>query len=89
MDGSKNNLKRGIMIKNFVRMEVQVAGKDYYFMADQDSTTGPVKEALCHFIKIIGQIEDQAKAALDQKKPAVSEEESPDIQLEEPIEEVS
>jgi len=48
-----------------------------------------IKEALCQFMKFVGQIEDQVKAQIDQSAPPVNSDVAPatDIQSvsEEPI----
>ena len=77
------------MLKNIVRLEHIVADKAFHFHCDHDASTTMIKEALCQFMKFVGQIEDQVKAQIDQSAPPVNSDVAPatDIQSvsEEPI----
>ncbi len=79
------------MIKNLVRIEQEISEKVFHFLCDHDADTKIIKEALCQFLKIIGQIEDQVKAneAQQQSEAPVPEQPVPDIQPVEPVQEVS
>lgn len=74
------------MLKNIVRLEHTIADKSFHFLSDHDASTTAIKEALCQFLKFVGQIEDQAKAYQEQQKAEnpVAEQSVPDIQPEEP-----
>lgn len=50
------------MLKNITQLEHIVAGKVFHFMCEMDSELPAVKEALCQFLKFVGNIEDQHKA---------------------------
>lgn len=73
------------MIKNLVCLEHEIAGKKFCFIADLNSTTGPVKEALCHFLMVVGQIEDQAKADAERiKAEQEAHQQVTEVKVEEP-----
>ncbi len=57
------------MLKNIVRLEHTVADKLFHFHCDHDASTGMIKEALCQFLKFVGQIEDQVRAQSEQSDP--------------------
>lgn len=50
------------MLKNIIKLEHKIEGRDYQFLGDNDSPLAHVKEALFQFLKYVGQIEDQARA---------------------------
>ena len=50
------------MLKNVIQLEHQVGDKVYHLMCDNDSPLADVKDALCQFMKYVGNIEDQVKA---------------------------
>lgn len=50
------------MLKNLSGLEYKGAQKIYHFMCDQDSPLNEIKDALFHFTKYVGQIEDAIKA---------------------------
>ncbi len=56
------------MLKNIVKLEFQVAEKIYQFICDNDSPLEHVKEALFQCQKLVGQMEDNAKAQIEAKK---------------------
>lgn len=56
------------MLKNLVKLEHIVANKAIHLLCDNDAPLASVKEALCQFLKYIGQIEDQVKAQQEQAK---------------------
>lgn len=56
------------MIKNFSRIEYKIGNRNYEFVCEMDSPFVEIREALFHFIKQIGQIEDYAKAQELEKK---------------------
>ncbi len=56
------------MLKNVIKLETVVNGKAFTFISDDQPTSIDIKEALFHFIKFIGQIEDQAKAQQEAAK---------------------
>lgn len=56
------------MLKNVVELEYKVAEKTGRFILDNDTPTAAAKEMCLAFLKIIGQIEDAAKAQQDAAK---------------------
>lgn len=56
------------MIKNISRLEAIIDGKVCHFTCDCDTSTVIVKEALFQFLKCIGQLEDAAAKAQQQKQ---------------------
>ncbi len=60
------------MLKNIVKLEVQVAEKMYCFLCDNDSPIDHVKEAIFQITKIVGDIEANLIAAKKEQeaKPA-------------------
>lgn len=68
------------MLKNIIKLELQVAEKTYQFLCDNDSPIEHIKEVLFQLQKYIGQCEDNAKAQL-----AAQEEEK--VQEDQPIKE--
>jgi ABC-type glycerol-3-phosphate transport system substrate-binding protein len=50
------------MLKNISQLEYVIAGKVFHFACDMDSELHLVKEALCQFMKFVGNIEDQLQA---------------------------
>ena len=51
------------MLKNVSRLEHVVNDKFYHLLCDSDSPISDVKDALFQFLKYIGNVEDQIKAA--------------------------
>jgi len=65
------------MIKSIAGLKYVIGNREFHFYCDNDSPTTEVKEAFFHFLKVIGQIEDNAKAAraeAENKVPEVEEE---------------
>ncbi len=67
------------MLKNISQLEVKIAEKIYHLTCDNDSPLEHVKEALCQFLKYVGNIEDQIKASQSKVEPIsdVNEESKP------------
>ena len=56
------------MLKNISKLECIIENKTYNFLCDTDASLTHVKEALFQFLKYVGQVEDQVKAAQAQIK---------------------
>lgn len=56
------------MLKNITRLEHTIGDKVYHFTCDSDSPLPHVKEALFQFLKDVGNIEDQTRAAQEALK---------------------
>jgi hypothetical protein len=56
------------MLKQISQLECVIADKIYQFTCSPDSSIEHVKEALFQFLKFVGQIEDNAKAAQEVQK---------------------
>ncbi len=56
------------MIKNLTQLEFMIADKVYHFVCAPDAPLEHVKEALCQFIKYVGQVQDQVSAMEAAKK---------------------
>lgn len=56
------------MLKNISKLECKVNERTFQFLCDGESLVGEVKEALFQFLKFVGEIEDKAKAAQEQKE---------------------
>jgi hypothetical protein len=61
-----------MILKNITKLEIEIAGKMYHLLCDQDSPIEHVKESLFQFLKYVGQIEDaikqQAQKSAEEKK---------------------
>jgi hypothetical protein len=58
------------MIKNITTIRFSVNGKDHVYHCELDATTAECKEALFQMQKVIGLIEDNAKAVtVEEEKP--------------------
>jgi hypothetical protein len=51
------------MLKNISRLEHLIADRVYHFTCDMDAPLNDVKEAAVVFLRYIGMVEDQVKAA--------------------------
>lgn len=69
------------MLKNLARLEHVIGERAYHLFCDQSSPIHEIKEALCEFLKFVGNIEDQVK----QQQASTQTESVPDI---EPLEKV-
>ena len=56
------------MYRNISQLELTIADKLYTFVCHVDAPIEHIKEALFHFTKYVGNIEDQQKAAIAQKQ---------------------
>jgi hypothetical protein len=65
------------MLKNIIKFEMQVAGKVYHFLCDNDSTLNDIKLSIFELSKIVAQVEEGMKAAQEQAK--AQEQATPDI----------
>lgn len=50
------------MIKNISRLEHKIGDRVYQVLCDTESPLAELKEALCQFLKFVGQVEDHVKA---------------------------
>jgi hypothetical protein len=50
------------MLTECIRLECKVNDKSHFYLVNRDVSTVEAKEALVQFLKMIGQIEDNAKA---------------------------
>lgn len=50
------------MLKNKSQLEFSLGSKVYHFICDQDSPLNDIKDALCSFLKYVGNVEDAVKA---------------------------
>jgi hypothetical protein len=50
------------MLTGCIRLECKVNDKSHFYIVNRDVSTIEAKEALVQFLKMIGQIEDNAKA---------------------------
>jgi hypothetical protein len=58
------------MLKTLGQFEIEIAGKIGRFVLDHDTTVEVAKAMCLEFIKMIGRIEDQAKAMQEAAKAA-------------------
>lgn len=65
------------MIKNLSRIEFKAGEKEIHLLCESDTSTAIVKDALCYFLKVVGQIEDAAKAAQPIEEDKKEEEVNP------------
>ena len=56
------------MLKNLAKLELEIGGRIYHFLCDQDSPTEHCKEFLFQCLKYIGMIEDGIKKAQEEAK---------------------
>ena len=67
------------MIKNTVQIDYIIGSNTYTFICGNTSPLPEIKEALCHFLKYVGNIEDQAKAQ-QEAQGAEQKDQAPDIE---------
>lgn len=67
------------MLKNLVQLEHIVGDKTYRFFCEQTSPISEIKDALCQFMKYVGNIEDQIKARQEEEKSEENKEVKSDI----------
>ena len=60
------------MLKNLTQLEHAISGKIFRFSCDIDAELPMVKEALCQFMKFVGNIEDQMKTQSATVNPETS-----------------
>jgi hypothetical protein len=73
------------MIRNIVCIDHQIGNQKFEFICEHDASTTIIKEALCHYMKVVGQIEDQVNAQKEQMAQApVEGQPVPEISPEEP-----
>lgn len=60
-----------MMLKNVSRLEQKIGDRIYHLTCDTDSPLTDVKEVLFQFLKYVGHIEDQIKAAQAQQSATV------------------
>ncbi len=63
------------MLKNMLKLEVKVEGRDYILYFENESPLVCIKEALFQYQKYLGQIEDQIKKQQEQQEQHRIEEE--------------
>ncbi len=56
------------MLKNIIKLEIQIGNKVYNFLCDNDAPLEHVKEALFQFTKYAGQVEDQIRQQQEAQK---------------------
>lgn len=66
------------MLKHTVQIDYIIGSNAYTFICGNTAPLHEVKEALCHFLKYVGNIEDQAKASQEAVEQEQKEKE-PDI----------
>ncbi len=65
------------MLKNITRLEHEIGEKSYHFLCDMDSPLNEVREALCQFLKYIGNLEDELRVKFEAEKVSKIEELKP------------
>ena len=73
------------MLKNVVKYEVMIENRLYQLFCESDAPTHHAKEFAFQFLKVLGQIEDQAKV-VDETCKECSEEVKPETEACEPPE---
>lgn len=74
------------MLKNLCQLEHTVENKACRFICDHDTPIHYIKEALFQFGRYIGQLEDTAKAKMEEQSKADLQEEPTKIEEEKPCE---
>lgn len=70
------------MLKNTVQIDHVIGNNTYTFICGNTAPLTEIKDALCQFMKFVGNAEDQAKAQLEQQAATQAEEQKeqePDI----------
>lgn len=66
------------MLKNTVQIDYIIGSNTYSFICGNTAPLSEVKEALCYYMKYVGNIEDQVKAQQESQEQDKKEQE-PDI----------
>lgn len=61
------------MHKNVTKLETKINGRDYLLYCEMDSPIPDAKEAVFHFIKYLGQVEDAIKKAQEAQEAQKAE----------------
>ena len=67
------------MLKNLVQLDHKIGENTYQFLCQNTAPLHEIKDALCQFMKYVGNIEDQVRANQEAEKQKTSSEDAPDI----------